>query len=248
MKKKTNYELLKIREVFSGEEKGRVLDLGCGGGGYSRMLKDSGFSVTSCDLNSDDFPYKDEIEFKELDFSQALAFGDAVFDYVLCLEVIEHLEAPFSFIREINRILKPGGILIISTPNILNLSSRLRYLTEGAFDYFRQAPLDQLRNPQENRLNLHIFPHRYHDLEYILGANGFRVTRIFTSVYEHSILLIFLPLIRLQLFLKDLRAKRRGLQAGHSRMNKILLSKELLFGRHLIIRAQKLNHAKGPGS
>lgn len=145
--------------------------------------------------------------------------------------------------KEINRILKLNGSLIISTPNILNLRSRLRFLFEGAFDYFREPPLDQIYNPKEKKFNLHIFAYRFQEIEYLLWANGFKIDQIFTSVYENLGLSFFLPLIRLQLFLKEMRAKKRG-NISYSRINKILLSKESLYGRHLIIKGIKVRDEK----
>ena len=72
----------------------------------------------------------------------------------------------------------------MSTPNILNLKSRLRFLFEGAYEYFREPPLDQVKNPREVIFNLHLVPYRYHELEYLLSATGFKVEKILTSNYE----------------------------------------------------------------
>ena len=238
MKKKINYELEKIKQIFEKEKRGKILDLGCGRGDYSKMLKDFGFEVVACDLDEEFFKYKKEIEFKKCDINEPLIFVDSTFDYVLLLEVIEHLRNPYHFMKEINRILKFNGVLVISVPNILNLKSRLRFLFEGAFDYYRDPPLDQMRNPREKVFNLHLFPYRYQELEYLLWENGFSVTQIFTSTYGNFGLSFLVPLIKLQLFLKTHRAKKKG-GIDYSRINKILLSKELLFGRHLIIKGIK---------
>lgn len=245
MKKKINYELEKIKQIFEKEKRGKILDLGCGRGDYSKMLKDFGFEVVACDLDEEGFKYKGEIEFKKYDLNRTLAFEDNSFDYVLLLEVLEHLKNPYEFLKEVNRILKFRGVLVISVPNILNLKSRLRFLFEGAFDYYRESPLDQMCNPREKIFNLHLFPYRYQELECLLRENGFSVTQIFTSSYENFGLSFLVPLIKLQLFLKAYRAKKKG-GIDYSRINKILLSKELLFGRHLIIKGIKAQDEKNP--
>jgi len=235
---KRNCLLEKITNIFTDIPRGKVLDLGCGDGDYAIILKKLGFEVIACDVDEQRFKYKTEIEFKKCDLMQRLTFGDNSFDYVLLLEVIEHLNNPYSFMQELKRILKDNGTLILSTPNILSLKSRMRFLFEGAFEYFREPPLDQMHNPKEKIFNLHIFLYRFHELEYLLWRNGFIIDKIFTSNYDGFEYSLFLPAISLQLFLKSRRSKKKQ-GIGHSRINKILLSKELLFGRHLIIKAMK---------
>lgn len=236
--KKENFLLEAVVNFFSILPRGKVLDLGCGHGDYSKRLKDLGFDVIASDIDSSRFKYKGEIEFKLCDITKKIPFLDEYFDYVILAEVVEHLRNPYEVIPEINRIIRTNGSLIISTPNILNLKSRIRYLFEGAFEYFREPPLDQVRNPKETLFNLHIFPYRYQDLEYLLSASGFKVFDIFTSIYEWFGLAFLLPIILLQAWQKERKSIKKG-GIDYKRIDKILLSKEVLFGRHLIIRAQK---------
>jgi len=155
------------------------------------------------------------------------------------MEVVEHLRNPYDVLKEINRIIKKDGSLILSTPNILSLKSRFRFLFEGAYEFFREAPLDQTANPKEDIFNLHIFPYRYHELEYLLSVSGFRISDIFTSLYEGRYMGVLLPILLLQAMSKERRSVIKG-GVHYGRINKILLSKELLYGRHLIARAIKV--------
>ncbi len=237
-KKNTNFLLESVIRKFSGLPKGKILDLGCGDGDYSQRLKDLGFEVIAGDIDLARFKYKNEIEFKHCDITKELPFADNTFDYVLLMEVVEHLRNPYMVIPEINRIIKNNGALILSTPNILNLKSRLRFLAEGAYEYYREAPLDQVKNPREVIFNLHLVPYRYQELEYLISASGFKVKNIFTSVYEGYGAWFLLPIIMFQSWQKERRFLKKG-GMDYRRINKILLSKELLFGRHLIIRAVK---------
>ena len=237
-KKKNNFLLESVIRKFSGLPKGKILDLGCGDGDYSRRLKDLGFEVIAGDIDIVRFRYKNEIEFKYCDITKELPFADNTFDYVLLAEVVEHLRNPYTIIPEINRIIKKGGSLILSTPNILNLKSRFRFLAEGTYEYFRETPLDQVKNPKEVIFNLHLVPYKYQELEYLLTASGFKVCDIFASVYEGFELGFLFPIILLQAWLKEARSIKAG-GINYKRINKILLSKELIFGRHLIIRAVK---------
>ncbi|MFA4889369.1 MAG: class I SAM-dependent methyltransferase [Candidatus Omnitrophota bacterium] len=239
MKSKKNFLLEKIAGIFSNERRGKVLDLGCGGGDYAKRLKDLGCDVIAGDIDKNRFKYHKEIEFRHCDITKQMPFADNSFDYVLLMEVVEHLRNPYMVIPEINRVIKKGGFLILSTPNILNLESRFRFLFEGAYEYFREPPLDQVNNPKEVIFNLHLVPYRYHELEYLLSACGFKISSIFTSVYQGYGLWFALPIIKFQAWQKQRRARKKG-GVDYRRINKILLSKELLFGRHLIIKAEKV--------
>lgn len=237
---KKNLLLEAVINLFTTLPKGKVLDLGCGDGDYAKRLKDLGFDVIAGDIDIARFRYKNEIEFKECDIIKEMPFPADYFDYVLLMEVIEHLRNPYVVMPEINRIIKKNGSLVISTPNILNLKSRVRFLFEGAYEYFREPPLDQAKNPKEVIFNLHLVPYRYHELEYLLSTTGFnfKVENILTSKYEGYGAWFLLPIIKFQSWQKEKRSLKKG-GIDHRRINKIILSKELLFGRHLIIQAKK---------
>ena len=186
---------------------------------YER-LDELGFKVTAADLDDDRFRYKGRIDFKNCDVTQRLPFPDASFDYLVFIEIIEHLRNPHFVVAELSRLLKPEGKLILSTPNILNLKSRVRYLTEGNYEFFREPPLDQMKNPKEKIYNLHIVPYRLHELEYLLDAGGFSVAQIYTSLIEGRAWSFLMPVIRLQQFLKEWRARKKpGLD--YSRIHKV---------------------------
>src|SRR3989338_6440863 len=196
MNKKPNYLLNKIKDILSHEQRGSVLDLGCGGTGeYSIELQKLGFGVTASDA-FDCFKYKDQITFKVCDITTTFPFEDNTFDYILLLEVIEHLKNPYFSIQEIQRVLRPNGTLIISTPNIMNTQSRMRFLFEGSYEYFREPPLDQIICLKDiNPFQLHIVPYRYQELEYLLYDCGFNVMDVYTSIYESKALVFLKPLI-----------------------------------------------------
>ena len=78
------------------------------------LMELPGQAVDVANLNHEDLPY-----------------ADASFDVVTATEVIEHLEDFRRIVREIQRVLKPGGVRVLSTPNVLNLNSRLRFLCFG---------------------------------------------------------------------------------------------------------------------
>lgn len=238
LKGSRNHLLESVVEALSNMPRGQVLDLGCGHGDYSKRIHDIGFEVIASDIDISRFRYRGIIDFQVCDISKPLPFPDACCDYILLMEVIEHLRNPYSVMEEINRILKPGGRLIISAPNILNFKSRLRFLFEGSYEYFREPPLDQARNPKETIPNLHLVPYRYHELEFLLSDTGFSVENVLSSFKDYSIAALLLPLIRFQAWQKTRRSLKKG-GIDFTRITRIVLSSQLLFSRHLVIIAKK---------
>ena len=230
----------KVIEIIKSLPKGKVADLGAGDGSLDKHLKDEGFEVVALDADKEHFYYGDEIKFEEGDLNKGLPFEDRSFDYVIMLEVIEHLENPYFVLKEINRILKTGGVLILSTPNILNLKSRLRFLFEGSWEFFREPIIEQVINSKSSTLGIHICPYRFQELEYLLFKNNFEIKGIYTnlSLPTARYLAFFLPLIKLQCLIKRKRSARKG-GPNYLRIHKILLSPELLYGQHLIVKAHK---------
>jgi 2-polyprenyl-3-methyl-5-hydroxy-6-metoxy-1,4-benzoquinol methylase len=89
----------------------RALDVGARLGVQTRWLKGRGYQVTSIDMEPG-FP-----ECLQVDANQRLPFGDGEFDLIWCSEVIEHLQDPAFALSELRRVTKPGGLLVLTTPN-----------------------------------------------------------------------------------------------------------------------------------
>ena len=240
MGRKVNYLHRRVIEILENEPRMKLLELGAGGGSLARQIKDRGFEVVAQDIDQARFQHKHDIEFIQGDLNQGLPFEDKSFGCVVILEVIEHLKNPCFVLREINRILKEGGMLLLSTPNILNLKSRFRFLFEGTYDYFREPPLELSNSPTHGFFDIHLFAYKYPELEYILFDTGFNIEHVFSSVFElraRIYSLFLLPIIKMQAYFKCHRARKKG-DMNYNRIFKILLSPELLYSRHLIIKAR----------
>jgi SAM-dependent methyltransferase len=100
----------------------RILDAGSGTGFGSAMLAEAGAEhvvgidndTSAVEQASADRPHN--VEFAVCDVA-GLPFDDASFDIVTCMEVIEHVDNPARVIDELHRVLKPDGLLLLSTPN-----------------------------------------------------------------------------------------------------------------------------------
>lgn len=125
----------KILELLSPDANNAeilILDVGCGDGTISYCLKSILGARTvgiDCDINFLRCALKKGIDVLMFDLERAnFPFRDASFSYVICVEVIEHLFSPHHCLKEVARILKPGGELVISTPNLVGLKNRFLFL------------------------------------------------------------------------------------------------------------------------
>jgi SAM-dependent methyltransferase len=129
----------RVIEHLRAEPRGRLLDVGAGDGTLSMRLRDEGFDVTAVDLFTNDFRPTD-IEIRSANLNAGVPFADGEFSVVVATEVIEHLENPWQFVRELYRITNPGGVVIISTPNLGNVYTRLWFaLTGRLFNFLESA-------------------------------------------------------------------------------------------------------------
>jgi 2-polyprenyl-3-methyl-5-hydroxy-6-metoxy-1,4-benzoquinol methylase len=141
----------------------RIADIGAGRGWFSRVLSERLRSahgleprehVFPCDAAPESFEVE-ELECVRTGPNGRLPFPDASCDAAVSLEVIEHVEDQQAFLREIARIVKPGGVVIVSTPNVLSLTSRVRTLLWGFPELYDPLPLE---GGDPRRLSGHIHP------------------------------------------------------------------------------------------
>jgi 2-polyprenyl-3-methyl-5-hydroxy-6-metoxy-1,4-benzoquinol methylase len=118
--------------------KGSILDYGAGIGQLTRRLLEHGrfSSVSAADIMATPFDLPEGIEWVEQDLNLPLAWREGAFDAVVASEVIEHLENPRFMIREFYRILRPGGVALITTPNNESWRSLLSLLIRGNYTMF----------------------------------------------------------------------------------------------------------------
>jgi SAM-dependent methyltransferase len=147
------------------------LDIGAGHGDLiSLMRKKFDVHSSACDY-TDSLMRLPDVSVKIADLStENLPFPDASFDLVTCTEVIEHLEHYRRTLRDMHRVLKPGGTLVLTTPNILNLKSRIRFLIFGFYNLF--GPL-HVSESELHSTGGHINPVSYFFLSHSLLDAGF---------------------------------------------------------------------------
>ena len=117
--------------------KSAVLDLGAGSGAMSQRLLDAGFKVTSADIVTENFKLCNKDSFVTINFNtQFSKYLNETFDAIVAVEIIEHLENPRNFIRECRKLLSPGGVLLISSPNLDSPVSKAFFVRYGTYKWF----------------------------------------------------------------------------------------------------------------
>ncbi len=119
-----------------------VIDFGCGQGAFSQRLVDEGMIVDACDINTDQIKAKVNKKItldlnKELDLN---SFSEK-YDVLIALEILEHLQNPWKYLSDCLKLLKDDGIILLSTPNISNFVSRLRFFMRGSLIAFEKTDL-----------------------------------------------------------------------------------------------------------
>jgi 2-polyprenyl-3-methyl-5-hydroxy-6-metoxy-1,4-benzoquinol methylase len=149
---------------------GDVLDFGSGTGALTRCLASLGrfSSVTAIDLIEFEPRCSDSVVFMTSDLNESTDLKSSMFDVIVAAEVIEHLENPRAVAREWFRLLKPGGVLIFSTPNNESWRSLMALLVRGHFVAFGDSCYPA-----------HITALVRKDIERILLESGFTPPRFF---------------------------------------------------------------------
>ncbi len=127
---------------------GRVLEIGCGTGATLSFLKESGRCAWTGGVEL--VPAAHAVAAARLDQSWCgnietldLGLPDGELDAVLCLDVLEHLADPWSVTARLTALLKPGGVLIASIPNIRHYKVALGLLLHGRWEYEDSGILDR---------------------------------------------------------------------------------------------------------
>lgn len=117
----------------------RILVLGAGAGAFDERIIDMGYDdVTAVEFRSEIYKARGKVIERDLnrDFSDLADVKK--FDCVVAIEIVEHLENHFHFIRNIEKVLVDGGMLYMTTPNVESSLSRVKFFLNGNLDFFNR--------------------------------------------------------------------------------------------------------------
>jgi 2-polyprenyl-3-methyl-5-hydroxy-6-metoxy-1,4-benzoquinol methylase len=152
--------------VGSGRD---VLDVGCGEGFLAAELKKQDNRITGIDVLPEAKSGAELEQYFSADLDQGIAsvvgqLKGKRFDRVLLLDVLEHLKRPETVLNQCKELLKPNGAVVVSVPNIANITVRLMLLI-GRFDYMERGILDKT----------HLRFYTRHTAQRFLEENGYRI-------------------------------------------------------------------------
>jgi SAM-dependent methyltransferase len=242
---KTAFQALRELPDFRSQS---YLELGCGDGFILealsadgvRSLRGTTYRKRAVDyIRTREYPKGAQVD-EGIDLNQPLPYADASFDVVYSTEVIEHVEGHRNFMMEATRVLKPGGHLIMTTPNIQRLLSRISFLLSG-IHLTGQALIPWNYGPQR----MEEFHHRCIDFpvyHWLLWVAGMRIQEIRPTEKLFSMYLSILmwPLLRIPTALNVMRhAKDQDDIKGRKDLMKWMLSRAILGSNTICIIARK---------
>ena len=221
-----------ILDWLSMQERGSLFDAPAGYGHLSMHLKNMGYQVVCGEVEPDIFRVKD-IECIYTDLNVAIPMPDGSFDYVCCVDGLEHMTDPYRAVSELARVLKPGGIAIFALPNYSNIEKRFRYFWRGYVT--RPKTLEDYQGVGSNVFNFHNTTMPITILDLLFAINGLRVETILQDKVKGK-QYFFLPLL---LILK-LEASLSGSRSRERHRSDLTLRREVILGGNdLIFIARK---------
>jgi len=140
MDDRINYDNLKLLDQFRKHEKGVLLEIGSAKGFFLSKAKEMGYEMYGLELNNANYEYSRKLlgdTILNVDLPDA-RFDDGKFDVIYMRDVIEHIPNPKSFLHEVSRITKPGGLIFLETHNIeswINKFARERHTVIFGFEH-----------------------------------------------------------------------------------------------------------------
>jgi len=125
--KDAGFEELEKESFISPSPAPRILDIGCATGSILLKLRDKGWETVGVEIGSNQAEYgrrKRNLDIRSLPLKEN-NFSSSSFNVVLASHLIEHINDPASLVREVHRILIPGGRFFLTTPNIAGFQARL---------------------------------------------------------------------------------------------------------------------------
>jgi SAM-dependent methyltransferase len=232
-----------------------IVDFPAGNGVTTRILAGVGARPVPLDLFPEYFELADMTCIRA-NIQEGLPLEDKSADGLICQEGIEHFSDQFGALREFNRILKPGGLLLITTPNYSNLRARLSYLLSESERFNTMMPPNELDSIWMSREEItdeiyfgHIFLIGVQKLRVLARLSGFEIAKVYFTKAKSTSLLLF-PFLYPWIWLTNWWVYRRQMRKNHDfdmetkrkvygEQFKLAVNPTILVGGHLMIEFVK---------
>lgn len=221
-----------------------VVDLSAGTGYIAHLFEVAGSDVQVFDLVPEQNAYA-QAACRFIDLQKEFPIASASADVAVCAETIEHLPNQFFFFQEVARILKPGGLLLLTTPNTSSLRSRLAQFAMESEHYGHAAPneFDAFVEWGTGKYFSKLFLSGLLRLRTLAAINQLELVHSYRSATSSTsgFLLIFYPLLWI-LNYRVLRRQVRESPAHAMTLKKIFrinLSLRTLLNKHLLLEFRR---------
>jgi SAM-dependent methyltransferase len=234
----------------------RVLDLSSGRGEISAALAADGCDVRGTRFRDDDYKLaaasapdrlaarpaagSESIPIdRNVDLTRRLPYPDARFDLVVLSEVAEHLPTIVPLVPEIGRVLRPGGHLVLSTPNVARLHSRWHFFWTGTHKLIRRRVGWDLS--RDDLYAYHIGPVDFPLLHTLLHQSGLEIVRLDVTRLKlrHAWLLLTVPLVWIATRLETRERRPAERARGEKDLFRWMVHPAMLASEQLLLTARK---------
>ena len=229
-----------VENILKDEPNGRVLDIPAGEGALAVRIRRLGYDVSCCDLYPEIFKL-DGVEIRSGNMDSRLPYDDESFDHIVCVEGLEHIQNPTNAISEFSRLIKKGGTLIVSVPNIMNIEERFKWLINGYTSHFKPISAEvraEIRraHPGMEEIALHVNPIGYSEVRFLLEKYGFEIDSLYRDK-EKANSWAFRPIVAIIRLIA--RFSTASVRKAHW-MAELNSDEVLLGGNTLIFKAKKI--------
>ncbi|MGE4291756.1 MAG: class I SAM-dependent methyltransferase [Desulfovibrio sp.] len=233
-----------ICSFFPQKKNLKIYEASAGKGELAYELSQLGHDLTVSSLGGGALKFGGLVA-DAVNLEKNLPYGDSVFDVIICREVVEHIDSVYRLFGEFNRVLKPGGVLVLTFPNKISLRSRFYHLLTG-FCYGMKSPINLDVPFGEAHVNLKSYP----EIDYLLRKQGLAVENVGSSYLPKSMYAFaFLhPFVLLFTYFFLLSHKKKAREHRKDRQcdveyNRFIIdkitSRALLYGKDVILSARK---------
>ncbi|MDX2189683.1 MAG: methyltransferase domain-containing protein [Bacteroidota bacterium] len=211
----------------------KVLDVPAGAGALTQLLNEEmGFQTFASEYDISKWKYP-TIQIQQADLGRNLPFESNTFDLTICLEGLKHVTDLSTAVSELQRVTKPGGYVLITIPNDLNMQNKFQFLWDSFVDTDWKGSLDPESEDSKNFFymsSITQFPYLYYFFKkYKLEFVKSRASR--HRGLSTALMYLFYPII----YLRTSKMCKSDLI-----LKKELLSKTWLTGRHCVIICRKV--------